>query len=219
MFHTLRVLATTLSVGAALLFGSATVRAQGVGRGGFVGGNFGAYYRPGTYYDGGYHPAYSYSPYLSQYGQNRLLRFDEARPSYAGSGFQPNSLADYGVAADPRNRTPGYQPDLGIYVNSRPVYPAASRTPSAESALPPVDVAELNIVLPAAGTVSFGRFQSDQESGSHLYQSPSLSPGDTYSYKIQAKWSENGREMNRTKTVKFRAGERLQVDFRDPSNG
>ena len=190
MFHIPRIFTTMLVVGAVVLFGAATVHAQGVSRGGFTGGNFGAYYRPGGYYDGGYHPAYSYSPYLSQYGQNRLLRLDDSRPSYAGSGT-PETV----VEPEHRNRTPGYQADLGIYTNNAPVAldpgPAATGQPAAERPMP----AEFNVILPGRGSVSFGRFQAAQDSG-ELYESPHLAAGETYSYQIRrvgARTARNGR--------------------------
>jgi uncharacterized protein (TIGR03000 family) len=127
-------------------------------------------------------------------------------------------VESYGVGSDARNRTPGYQPDLGVYVGNGRPRSAAPALP-APSPPPVADVAEFHVILPGRGSVSFGRFQAAQDSGAHLYESPQITPGETYSYQIQARWSENGQEKTRTKTVKFRAGERVRVDFSDPSNG
>ncbi len=45
------------------------------------------------------------------------------------------------------------------------------------------------------------------------YKSPPLTPGE-YRYTIRARWEKDGRKMTRKRTVVFRAGERVRVDFR-----
>jgi uncharacterized protein (TIGR03000 family) len=49
---------------------------------------------------------------------------------------------------------------------------------------------------------------------SRTYESPPLAAGRTYEYKVVAKWAPNTyTKMTRTKTVRFRPGERLTIDL------
>jgi uncharacterized protein (TIGR03000 family) len=47
------------------------------------------------------------------------------------------------------------------------------------------------------------------------FDSPSVTPGTRYVYRVRARWREDGREVERTKDVYFRAGDRVRVDFQD----
>jgi uncharacterized protein (TIGR03000 family) len=46
------------------------------------------------------------------------------------------------------------------------------------------------------------------------FKSPPLKPGRGYKYTIRASWLRDGRKVTRSRTVVFRAGERVRVDFR-----
>src|SRR5262249_46488513 len=52
-----------------------------------------------------------------------------------------------------------------------------------------------------------------QRGTSRTFYSPPVDPNQTYTYDIRARWTENGREQNQTKTVRVRAGDRTRVDF------
>jgi uncharacterized protein (TIGR03000 family) len=45
------------------------------------------------------------------------------------------------------------------------------------------------------------------------FVSPPLRPGGEYTYRLRARWTEKGRLVTRTRTVTFRAGGRVRVDF------
>ena len=43
--------------------------------------------------------------------------------------------------------------------------------------------------------------------------SPPLSAGQAYHYTVKARWEQNGRQVERTRRVEVRAGQRSRVDF------
>jgi uncharacterized protein (TIGR03000 family) len=45
------------------------------------------------------------------------------------------------------------------------------------------------------------------------YVSPPLEPGQRYHYEVRASWVENEKEINETRRVEVRAGQRVIVDF------
>src|SRR5262249_40238954 len=56
-----------------------------------------------------------------------------------------------------------------------------------------------------------------QKGSSRLFISPAITPGVRYTYEIRGKWLENGREVNQTRKVEVRAGDRLFVDLTRPA--
>jgi uncharacterized protein (TIGR03000 family) len=48
------------------------------------------------------------------------------------------------------------------------------------------------------------------------FTSPSLTPGEGYTYQVRAVWNQNGQTMDQTRTVRVRANETSTVDFRTP---
>jgi uncharacterized protein (TIGR03000 family) len=45
------------------------------------------------------------------------------------------------------------------------------------------------------------------------FVSPPLEQGKTFHYKVRARWQQDGKEMDQTKTVEFKAGQRQVVTF------
>jgi carbonic anhydrase len=50
---------------------------------------------------------------------------------------------------------------------------------------------------------------------SRAFETPALAAGREYSYLVKAAWVERGREVTREKTVSFKAGEPLVVEFKE----
>ena len=72
----------------------------------------------------------------------------------------------------------------------------------------------LRVHLPADAKLYFGKAEANAQNGSmRLFRSPSLEPGREYQYDLRAQWSENGRTVERTRTVPIRANEAVNVDF------
>jgi uncharacterized protein (TIGR03000 family) len=182
-------------------------------RGSRGGGGGGRGYSGGRGYGGGYGGGYRGGYGRGWYGG-----------PYIGLGFGDPYLGGYYGS----NYGGSYY-DTPVYNYSSPSYVQAPNTAyynSAQSAAPsmtqsfysgpPANAADINIILPANGTISFGSFQASQPAGAHVYETPSLTGDDTYGYDVQAKWTEDGKEVSRTKHVRFRAGQQVAVDFRNP---
>src|SRR5262249_57890745 len=91
--------------------------------------------------------------------------------------------------------------------------PAEPAGPFEESS-PAVDnTAHIPIRPPANSSVSIGGWQAPMTGGMREFQSPPLTPGKKYTYKIQAQWEQNGRPMSQTKEVEISAGANVEVAF------
>lgn len=56
---------------------------------------------------------------------------------------------------------------------------------------------------------------TQQRGFARVLESPPLEPGN-YSYTVRARWRENGRERDETRTVSFHPGDSMTIDFRQP---
>jgi uncharacterized protein (TIGR03000 family) len=54
---------------------------------------------------------------------------------------------------------------------------------------------------------------TEQTGTERAFVSPRLEQGKNYTYTVKATWDDGGREMSREKTVQFRAGQDVGVDF------
>jgi uncharacterized protein (TIGR03000 family) len=73
--------------------------------------------------------------------------------------------------------------------------------------------ASLDLRVPASAEVTFETEKTTQTGAVRSFESPPLTPGRDYVYEIKATWTENGREVVRTRQVNVRAGEQVMVDF------
>lgn len=88
---------------------------------------------------------------------------------------------------------------------------ASSRTPA------PVDnVAEVLVIVPANAEVWFDGVQTRQTGSHRTFWSPVLTPGKTYSYKVRARWLDNGAPVEQTRTIDVSANCISRVDFTQP---
>jgi uncharacterized protein (TIGR03000 family) len=82
---------------------------------------------------------------------------------------------------------------------------------------PPEPVVHFTVEVPAAASVFLEGAQTKQTGTSRQYVSPRLVPGKQYVYEIRARWMENGREVEQTRSMVVKAGDRLTVSFTRPS--
>jgi uncharacterized protein (TIGR03000 family) len=80
----------------------------------------------------------------------------------------------------------------------------------------PENAAKVHVRVPAAATVWFEGDQTRQTGPARDFVSPPLTPGQTYTYDVRARWTENGRPVEQTRTVRVRAGDTSTVDFTSP---
>jgi uncharacterized protein (TIGR03000 family) len=155
----------------------------GWGGGGWYGGR-GGYGGYGGYgWGGGYYPRYGWG-------------YGGSYPSYGYSGYYPGYAYDYG--------TPTY-----VYPDTPTVI-----TRQSGSYAPPTDnTAMVHVRVPSNATVWFDGDRTQQSGTDRTFASPPLKPGNTYSYEVRARWMDNGKPVEETRTVKVRANETSNVDF------
>ena len=75
----------------------------------------------------------------------------------------------------------------------------------------------IEVVVPSESAIVFFEDSQMQQRGKvRQFASPPLPVGQTYYYKIRAKWMVEGEAMEREKSVGVRANEKIVVDFTQP---
>jgi len=191
------LLAVAATVGVLLTAQSAEAQRGRGGSGGSRGGShYGGYSHGNTH---GYSHGYSHQGYHNFY------------PGFSGS-FGPNY---YGRYSSPYwGRSYGYY-NYGGYSPS--YYYAA---PDSESFAAPANDMTVHVLvrvpMPDA-EIWFAGDKTQQTGVTREFQSPPIESGRTFTYEIRARWKENGREVNQTRSVKVQAGQWLTVDFNNPA--
>jgi uncharacterized protein (TIGR03000 family) len=92
-----------------------------------------------------------------------------------------------------------------------PLVPRALREPPA----PTPEPAEIEVRVPAGAEIWFSGEKTKQTGTVRLFRTPPLEPGTRYAYNVKARWTENGKEVERTLHVPITAGGRQSVTFRE----
>jgi uncharacterized protein (TIGR03000 family) len=123
---------------------------------------------------------------------------------------------------------PGYYPQAGyggVYGYGQYVMPGANyiTTPDGRISLYPPDLGiEADPATTARVTVNvpdpnaqlwFNGVPMPQRGTSRTFTTPSLTPDTPYHYIVRASWQENGRTVERTRTVDVTAGQPARVSF------
>ena len=72
------------------------------------------------------------------------------------------------------------------------------------------------MTVPAGAQVWFDGTATTSTGSVREFDSPPLTPGNRYSYEIQARWNENGQEVSQTQQVVVTAGAHVDVKFPAP---
>jgi uncharacterized protein (TIGR03000 family) len=75
--------------------------------------------------------------------------------------------------------------------------------------------AEMTVVVPANAEVFFDGAPTTQKGTERLFVSPALEPGKKFSYDVLARWKENGKAVERSRTVGVASGASVRVSFLD----
>lgn len=67
--------------------------------------------------------------------------------------------------------------------------------------------------VPESAVIWFDGDKTTQTGTLREFITPSLDPGQKYTYDIKAQWVENGKEVLRTRKMEIYAGDRLMVNF------
>jgi uncharacterized protein (TIGR03000 family) len=164
---------------------------------GYYGGAFPGYYgRPGGY--GWGYPGYYGSSYLYPY-------------SYGYSLYAPYIYTPY-TTTGPTYYLPG-----GLTTGP---YPTPMRPNSGSAGVGRTDDhGHLVVRLPNANAEIRINGQPTTESGKiRRYVSGRIRPGKKRTYKVTARWEENGNEVERTKTVVLRAGQHKTIRFTEATD-
>jgi uncharacterized protein (TIGR03000 family) len=167
-------------------------------------GYYGNYY-PGSYYSNYYPGSYYTNYYPGPYGGNyRYYGYDTGY--YRGSGYGFSSLN----VPPGEERVRGAANLPGTTTSPYGSVPRASATIDRTAAL-------ADVWLPSADAELWVEGQKTKRTGTYRqFVSPPLAPGKKYAYDFRARWLEGGREVTQTRTVYFRAGDQITVDFTAP---
>ncbi|OAI48392.1 hypothetical protein AYO44_07095 [Planctomycetaceae bacterium SCGC AG-212-F19] len=168
------------------------------------------------------------------YNEPRGAVSDPYRPSYFGYPLDDYSAGyygggryreyynfgrGYGVANYPGSMPgPGLPPDYRGNVR-HPVY--YDVPPVAKPAPPPImqgeKVAHIIVDVPADAEVWIENQKTQQGGASRWFVSPALEPNQVYEYRIRARWTEQGQQVEQTQKISVQAGERATLGF--PTGG
>ncbi|HZY89368.1 MAG TPA: TIGR03000 domain-containing protein [Gemmataceae bacterium] len=180
-----------------------------------------------------YGHSYGGHPYGHAYGYGGSYGYYRGYPgvggfgrgyAYPGAYGNPYYLSPYyglGLAystqyyASPAYYSPGYY---------APQYSAPAVAPASYQSFYPPEAngqgavtgdapANVEVRLPAGAGLWFGSFRTDQTGSTRRFQSPPLTAGKDYTYEVRARWDQDGRPVEQTRTVQVRAGQAVRVDF------
>lgn len=85
------------------------------------------------------------------------------------------------------------------------------------AAKPPDKVAHVEVAVPVTDAeVWLNGVRMKQTGLNRQYNSPPLKAGETYTYDIRARWSENGKAVERSETIRVQASKRVKIDLSNP---
>jgi uncharacterized protein (TIGR03000 family) len=181
---------------AVLLLAAATAAAQqgwqfygGQGRPGYNAPAAAGYVYTGGYYEQG--PAATVTP----------------APGYFGTAFYAPTYV-YG--------TPSFAGQPYLYSSLSPAQTAAYY---GSAAPPDRDAAVIDLRVPQGAVVLFDGKKTTQTGGERRFFSPSLKAGRDYTYEVEVRWNDSGRERKQQRTIDVRAGERVNFDFTRSNEG
>lgn len=166
--------------------------------------------------------------------------FAQAYPRYPRD-YQPGNAGVMGVGPGGREAYhPMYYsvaPGYGYYpsypylpnITGLPSYPIANPDvplPSGNQleahAPPPAsdpNAATIDVLAPPDARLWFQGQETRQQGPQRFFESPPLRPGENYSYKVKVQWiAENGETVERTRTIRVRAGAHITLDLRGPAS-
>jgi len=76
--------------------------------------------------------------------------------------------------------------------------------------------AVIRVLVPADARVWFDGDPTQQRGADRTFTTPDLSAGRGYRYAVRARWTVDGKTVTQTRTVRFRAGQHVTVNFMTP---
>jgi uncharacterized protein (TIGR03000 family) len=208
------------------------------GMGGWRGG-----YSNGWGYSPGYGYGYSYSPWINSYSSyypysgysypyssytySYPYSYNSPYSSYYSYSYPYSSYnysSPYTYSYNPYNYGSTYYTPSAYYTaptmssNAYVSGTGSSGTPSTTQAFYPPNSqgnmpAIIDVQVPADAQLWFDGESTSQTGGERTFRSPPLEQGQNYSYEVKARWSDNGKDVERSRRVRIHAGERVLVNF------
>lgn len=171
----------------------------GAGQYGYGWGNYPAYNRGWAYNNSGYYPGYSGNWAYNNWNY----------PGYSGAW---RNAPGYGQS------TGGYYGEgmQGDYYSSTTgtTAPAGTMRPGGMDQSGSMDGQVLiNVRVPPDAEVWFDDQKTSQTGPIRSFITPALNPDQDFVYHIRARWTENGRQVDKTRRIDVHAGDRLFVNF------
>jgi uncharacterized protein (TIGR03000 family) len=193
-----------------LLIAGSAIPALGGPRQGYDGsirpiGPYGMSYGIGMGY-GGYGPGFLSSPSYGAYSRGYTGGYS---PSYYGS--YPSSRYDYGSGL-PYLGGPTLYATPGVTGYSS-AYPPQRQRQALKDA-----PAHLTVIVPKDAELWFEGVKTSQQGTERHFVTPSLTPGERYSYEVKARWMQDGKPVEEVRTVHVRANGRQQIDLTRPGS-
>jgi len=173
------------------------------------GGHAGNFHSGGGYYGGGaYHGGnYNHGGYYNRgYGSAFLGLGLYSYPSYGYGGY----YGGYGYPSTVYNENYYVAPEAA---QSLYYTPAPTATPTTTT-LPATDNrARIMVRLPADAALWVDGEPTRQTGSEREFTTPSLTPGDTFTYTLTARWTQGNDPVEKTIKVDVRANQTSQADF------
>jgi uncharacterized protein (TIGR03000 family) len=155
---------------------------------------------------------YSYAPVYSYEGMQTTTVMTPdfvpmtGQPVYSG----PTTRRFFG------RTSPGYYSTPAPMAGTTTTQPTQPGRTSFYAGGAPNNTVVLNIRLPADAELRIEGQKMALGGPTRQVFSPPLDPNREYTYDLQAKWLENGKEVSKTRTVTFKPGKALDVNFLAP---
>jgi len=165
-------------------------------RGGWYGrgygyGRYGGYGYYPYYGYGGYYP-YSYYPYYDNYSYPGYSSY----PSYSSGYYDPSA---------------DVVPDSG-YSSPAPAAATQALYSSSSAAVQPDTPAHMTVKVPADAKVTLNGTPTTSTGTLRQFISPPLAAGK-YTYDVEARWNDNGKEVTQTRHIAVAPGAHVEVAF------
>jgi len=134
--------------------------------------------------------------YADEQRDQQRLGYDAYGRGRAWQPFYPGAVGAYSYGV------PGYVP-----------MPSADYSYGAYAPSAPDNTARIRLIVPAGARVWFGNSATQQTGSVRNFESPRLMPGKDYTYDVKATWTEDGKEVTRTRQVSVAANRDVTVDL------
>jgi uncharacterized protein (TIGR03000 family) len=104
-----------------------------------------------------------------------------------------------------------FTPEVGYSYGRSFVSPRFQENPISDQRV------RIHLQVPASARVWFDNEKTIQTGSAREFITPPLPAGREYTYAVRAEWTEDGRKMESTRTIRIHAGDRVNVDLSRPA--